>query len=174
MWFLFADNAFRYPYLESMGYPIVFIGAVMAGSRLVWFAVAHYAHKIEKLIKFKYLLLIEILIFSGYYLTTSSLNNPYVIGIVFSLVIWYMRWRSDIYTDHLINCLPDKKHKTTMLSIQSRVQSAIQIIIILWIAGVMDKSYKTWFMSLWIAIFILLTVAYIFFRKETKSQTKFS
>ncbi|MBU0626281.1 hypothetical protein KKH82_02390 [Patescibacteria group bacterium] len=59
-----TEAIFRYPYIESLGYPIAFIGAVMAGSRLVRFAVAHYAHKIEKLIKLKYLMILEIIIFT--------------------------------------------------------------------------------------------------------------
>ena len=172
--FLVSDSVFRYPYLESLGYPIAFIGIVMAGSRLVRFVVAHYTHKIEKLIKLKYLMLIEIFVFGWYYLTTSMINNPYILWIVFSLVIGYMWWRSDIYTDHLINCLPEKKHKTTMLSIKGRVGSIIQIVVVFFIGFVMTQSYKTGFTTLGIAIFIMLTGAYIFFRKETKEQTKFS
>ena len=88
--FLFADNAFRSPYLISLGYPLSYIGLVMGGSRLVWWLVGRYIALIEKYISFSTLLISEIFLFPLYYTGASTLNNPWILGILFSLVIgWF-------------------------------------------------------------------------------------
>ena len=66
--FLFADSAFRSPYLTSLGYPLVYIGLVMGGSRLVWWAVGRYITTIERYIPFQKLIVIELIVFPLYYI----------------------------------------------------------------------------------------------------------
>jgi hypothetical protein len=77
--FLYVDGSFRSPYLEELGYPIAWIGMVMGISRLVWFVVSRYAHKIEEYIPFKKLIVYEIFFFTLYYITASFLTNPYLV-----------------------------------------------------------------------------------------------
>ncbi len=166
--FLMADGVYRTPYLQSLWYPIAFIGFVMWLSRLVRFVVGQYADKIEKTIPLKKLMLLEILVFVVYYLSTSYISNPYLVGGIFSLVVWYFRWRSDIYVDHLIRLLPEKHYKSTMLSFKSWISWIIQSLLVLGIWFIMTDSYKLWFLILWILLFISLSAAYLFFIKETK------
>jgi len=168
--FLMADNAYRTPYLQSLGYPIIFIGLVMWGSRLVRFIVGQYAHKIENIISFKKLMFIEIVIFCTYYLSTAYISNPYVVWGIFSLIVGYFRWRSDIYTDHLIRLMPEKKYKSTMLSLRWWVSGVIQSILTFGIGFVMTGSYKVWFFLMGILLAIMLSINYIFFIKETKNS----
>lgn len=168
--FLTTDNSFRTPYLTSLGYPIIYIWFVMGLSRFVWFIVWKYAHKIEDFLPFKKLMLLEIFIFSFYYISASYINNPYVVWIIFSLVVWYNRGRNEIYTDHIINLIPWKKYKSTILSIKWQISWIIQIIMITIIGFVMNKSYKLWFMVLWITLFILLMTVYLFLIKEKKTK----
>ena len=78
----------------------------MGLSRFVRFIVGQYAHKIEKIISLKALMALEVLLFSAYYMSTSFFNNPYIVGIIFSLVVGYFWGREEVYTDHIINRIP--------------------------------------------------------------------
>lgn len=161
--FLFVDTSFRTPYLTSLWYPIIYIWFVMWLSRFVWFLVWKYIHKIEEFLPFKKLMLLEIFIFSSYYISASFINNPYLVGIIFSLVVWYLHGRWDIYTDHIINRIPWKKYKSTILSIKWQIAWIIQVIMITIIWFIMNISYKLWFLTLWIVLFVFLMTVYWFF-----------
>lgn len=167
--FLMADGAYRTPYLQSLWYPIAWIGLVMWWSRLVRFIIWQYAHKIEKIIPLQKLMIVETIIFAWYYMLASYIHNPYVVWGIFSLVIWYFRWRSDIYVDHLIKLLPEKQYKSTMLSLQSLISGFIKSLIVFFIWFIMTDSYKLWFLILWILLFVMLSITYMLFKKETKN-----
>lgn len=51
----------------------------MGFSRLVWFLVGRYAHKIENILPFKKLILAEVFLFSIYYMSASFISNPYLV-----------------------------------------------------------------------------------------------
>ncbi|AHB41706.1 Major facilitator superfamily MFS_1 [candidate division SR1 bacterium RAAC1_SR1_1] len=171
--FLIVDGSFRSPYLESLGYPIIYIGFVMGLSRLVWFVVGKYAHRIENFIPFKKMMLIETFLFSLYYISASFINDPYIVGIIFSLVVGYFRGRADIYTDHIINLIPGQKYKSTILSIRGQIAGIIQIILMTIVGLVMSVSYKLGFFIMGILLFILLMSIYLFFIKENKIKNQF-
>jgi hypothetical protein len=140
--------SFRSPYLEELGYPIARIGMVMGTSRLVWFVVSRYAHKLEQRIPFKKLIIAEIFLFTFYYISASFLTNPYLVGSIFSLIVGYFHGRSDIYTDHIINLIPGRKHKSTILSIRNRISSIIQIAMVIVAGYFMDISFSLGFLIL--------------------------
>lgn len=166
--FLQVDSSFRTPYLESLGYPIIYIWFVMWWSRFVRFLVWHYAHKIENIISLNKLMFLEIFIFSLYYIWAYFITNPYVLWILFSITIWYYWWRSEIYTDHIINLIPWKKYKSTILSIKWFISSIAQIILMIWVWFIMNISYKLWFLVMWITLFIVLNLIYFIFMKIKK------
>lgn len=168
--FLLVDWSFRTPYMQSLWYPVIYIGFVMGLSRLVWFWVWKYAHRIENIFPFKKLMLFEIFLFWLYYIWVSFLSNPYVVWVAFSLIIWYFRWRSEIYTDHIINLIPWKKYKSTILSIRWLISWVLQIILMVFIWFVMTSSYKLWFFVMWIVLFILLLIIYLFFIRKIDSD----
>lgn len=74
-----ADNAYRSPYLVSLGYPLIYLGFVMALSRLVWWYVGRSVKRIEHYISFRQLIMIEVCIFPLYYITTGYIENPWVV-----------------------------------------------------------------------------------------------
>ncbi len=167
--FLTVDSWFRMPYLTSLWYPIMYAGFVMWGSRLVRFIVWQYAHKIDAHIPFRKLLIIEVFLFSGYYMISARLNNPYIIGITFALVIWYFYGRSELYTDYIINLIPGKKYKSTILSIKGQISWIIQIILMFCTGFVMNTSYKLGFLILWCVLLLWLSSVYIFFIQNNKN-----
>ncbi len=164
--FLQVDWSFRTPYLESLGYPVIFLWFVMWLSRFVRFIVWQFAHKIEDKIDFHKLMLIEIFVFSFYYIWAYFITNPYLLWLLFSVVIWYMWWRYDIYTDHIINLIPWKKYKSTILSIKWFLSSIIQILLMIPIAFIMNKSYSLGFLVLWIILFFSLSSVYFWFLRK--------
>lgn len=159
--FLIADGSYRYVYLMSLGYPIIFIGAVMGISRLVWFVVGYYAHHIER-IQIETLMRIELFIFPISYVLIALFSNPYVVGIFFSIIIGYQFGRDQVYTAEFIrNLIRNQKYKATMLSITNLVKSIIQILISFIFAFIMQKSYKLGFFLLGITLFVILFIAYV-------------
>jgi hypothetical protein len=166
--FLLTDASFRWPYLQSLWYPLIYIWFVMGLSRFVWFIVWKYASRIEDFISFKKLMFLETFLFSLYYISASFIDNPYLVWIIFSLVIGYQWWRSDIYTDHIIKLIPWKKYKSTILSIKGQIVWIIQVIVMTTIWFIMNTSYKLWFLVLWVSLFIILINIYIFLLREKK------
>lgn len=158
--FLMADNAYRSPYLVSLGYPLVYLGFVMAGSRLVWWYVGRSVQYIERYISFQKLILIEICVFPLYYITTGCIENPWIVWTLFALTIGWFWWRSEIYTDHLIERIQDKRYRATALSLKSQIQNIFEVLVSFGIAGIMGISYALGFQVLGIVMFVLLFSVY--------------
>lgn len=167
-WFLSADQAFRSPYLESLWYPVIYIWFVMWLSRFVWFIVWKYIHLLEKYVSFKKMLLAEIFIFSGYYILSYFIDNPYITWLLFSLVIGYVWGRSEIYNDYFFENIEDPKYKSTLLSFKTLVKDLIQITVWISIWFVMNYSFKIGFLTLWIVLFLFLITLYSFIEIKEK------
>lgn len=166
MAFLVADNAFRAPYLMSLGYPIAWIGLVMGTSRIVWFLVGRSVPWLEKHVSTRILLFFEIFLFSGYYMATAFLSNPFVVGAIFSIIIGYMWGRNEIYNDLLLNSIHDVRYKSTMLSVREQIKSIVQTGATFGIGFVMAISYKLGFFVLGAILFPLLLITYFAMRKH--------
>ncbi len=170
--FMVADGAYRYVYLQSLGYPIIFIGAVMGLSRFVWFIIAHNIHYLEK-IPLRNIMLIEVFLFPLTYLLVAFFDNPYIVGLFFSVVIGYLWARDQLYTTEFINkYIINKKYKATMLSLTTQIDYVFQMIISFGVAFIMEKSFKLGFFVLGIALFVILLTAYLNMPKEHQVLTK--
>ncbi len=160
--FLFADSVYRSPYLVELGYPIAFIGLVMGGSRLVWWIVGRSIKTIERYISFRLFILTEVFLFPLYYIGVGYISNPWALGILFSLMIGWFWGRNEVYTDVLINHIPDPLYRATALSMKAQIDNIVQVITSFSIAGVMGISYALGFQVLGIAMFLLLGGIYLF------------
>ncbi|HIH23405.1 TPA: hypothetical protein HA251_00050, partial [Candidatus Woesearchaeota archaeon] len=153
-------GSFRYVYLQSLGYPIIFIGAVMGISRFVWFIIAQNIHYLQK-VPLQTLIKIELFLFPMSYMLIAAFDNPYVVGAFFSIIVGYQWARDQIYTTEFIqNYIVDKKYKATMLSVTTQIDYVFQMIIAFSIGFVMEQSYKLGFFTLSIALFCVLLIAY--------------
>ncbi len=168
--FLFADQAYRSPYLVSLGYPLIYIWFVMAASRLVWWYVGRSVKTIERYISFKKLIILEIFVFPIYYITTGYIENPWIVGTLFALIVGWFWWRSEIYTDHLIDRISDKRYRATALSLKSQMQNILEMSVSFGIAGVMGISYALGYQVLWVVMFFLLCWVYYFGIRRTTEQ----
>jgi hypothetical protein len=162
--FLMADSPFRGPYLVELWYPVIFIWAVMWLSRIVWFIIGHNIHIIERYFNLKRLMIFEILFFSTLLVLISLSNNPYIVWIIFSIIIWYKWGRSSLITWLFLNdYINDKNFKATFLSITSQLTSMIWIAVTYfkWLI-IFNYSYTVSYFILWISLFVLLIISYLF------------
>lgn len=165
--FLFADSAFRSVYLESLWYPIILIGAVMGFSRFVRFIVWHFSYILKEKFTLKQQLFFEIVVFTTYYILVSFISNPYMVWIIFSIVIWYMWWRGSVIEDYVLtHYTKDKKYKATILSIKSQISAIFQFTLSFFIWFIMNISYELWFMVLGFILFVVLVTSYNFIKVE--------
>lgn len=160
--FLFADNAYRSPFLTELGYPLAYIGLVMGGSRIIWWAVGRSIKHIEKYISFQKLILVELCVFPLYYIGAGYISSPWILWLVFSCIVGWFWGRNEVYTDYLIDHIPDSRYRATVLSMKTQIENFIQIGISFGIAGVMGISYALGFQILWVVMFILLSGIYYF------------
>ncbi len=164
--FIFGLSPFKEPFVESLGFPIIFIGSIMAFSRIIWFIVGHNL-KILKKIKIQRIFFYEIFFFSGLILISSQLKNPYVIGLIFAVLIGYYHGRNSIIGEYYLkNFLINKRYKATMLSIKQQIEKFFQVGIVLVIGFVMAISFSLGFLISGICILVILLGIYPFLKKS--------
>ena len=167
--FLMWENAYRTVYLESLWYPIVLIWLVMWLSRIVWFIVWHYAYLLEKLLTMRQLFLFEVFLFPFFLMIIAYFNNPYLVWILLSIIVWYQHGRKAIIQGMILNnYLPDKKYKATVLSLESWINSLTSMLTSFFAGFIMIHSYKLWYISLSFILFILLCISFYYIFRQRK------
>ncbi|MBW3019345.1 hypothetical protein KY329_04130, partial [Candidatus Woesearchaeota archaeon] len=112
---LLGLTAYKEPFVVSLGFPVVLVGAVMALSRVFWFIIGHNLKFLKK-IGVHRLLFIEMLLFPGIIILVSRLQNPYVVGFLIALLFGYYFARNSFIDDHyLANFTIKKRYKATMI-----------------------------------------------------------
>jgi MFS family permease len=164
--FLFTDSIYRSPYLVELWYPLAFIWFVMGGSRIVWWIIWRSIKTIEKYMSFRIFIISEIFLFPLYYIWVSYIKNPWILWFIFVVMVWWFWWRNEVYTDALIEEIPDKKYRSTALSIKTQFENIIQVVASFAIAWVMWISYSLGFQILGIVLCISLSCIYIFFLRK--------
>jgi MFS family permease len=163
---MIASGIYRTVYVESLGFPIIYIGVIMALSRFTWFILGNKLNVIKENFSLKSMMKFEILFFSISLVIASILNNPYLVVIILGVINGYHLARMPIITEHLLkNYCKNKKQKATILSINSQTGAIFQSIITFGIGFFMINSYKIGFFTLGIITFVLSTTAYLFSRK---------
>jgi len=166
--FIMALSPFKEPFVESLGFPIIFIGSIMAFSRVVWFIIGHNL-KILKKIKIQRLLFYEIFLFSGLIILSSQLINPYFISLIFVILIGYYHGRSSLIGEYYLNnFLINKRYKATMLSIKQQIGKLFESGIALLIGFVMAISFRLGFLVLGICMLLVLLVIYPSLKRQSK------
>ncbi len=163
-------SPFRSIYLESLGFPIIFIGTVMALSRFVWFIVWQYAHIIQNYFSFKWFLLLRMLVSVAPLFLIIIFQNPYVAWIIFALANWFKWWVVGITQDYTYKYyLSDTRYKATLSSIKSQVSFIIQIIA--WFSTgyiISITNYQVWYFVVWTSLLIILGTTFPFIKTKQK------
>jgi len=161
-------SPFKEPFVESLGFPIIFIGSVMALSRVVWFIVGHNL-KILKKIPIRKLLFYEIFIYSGLIILVSQLKNPYIVGIIIAILIGYNYGRSPVFGDYYFeNFLMNKRYKATMISIKQQIKKLCETCIAFSVGYIMVISFSLGFLIVGICGLVILLVLYPFLIRSIK------
>lgn len=165
--FATSEAVFRYVYLETLGYPIAWVGFVMGLSRLVWFFVGRYAHLIEEYFTMRQLLIFELLFFPGYFFVAAYLSNPYLIAAVIIVAIGYMWGRGQVIEGYILNNhISDKNYKATVISIKNQIGLFFQFVVPFSIGFIMNYSYKLGYAVLGICLFAVLLTSFFFINKK--------
>ncbi len=160
--------AFRSVYLLDLGLPVIWVGSVMALSRLVRFIVGQYIHILEEKFTMKQQFLLEIIVFSGAYFAVALIPNIYTVGIIFALVIWYQWARNTLMDKYILSkYAKDKRYKATILSLRWLSNNIFAIIVSFGIWYAMNISYQLGFLILGFVSIIGLSMSYYYiFRKK--------
>lgn len=162
---LSGATAFNGVFAQSLGFPVIFIGSIMALSRIIWFVIGHNL-KILKKMSLKSMILFEIIFFSGMLILISQMINPFIVGAMMALVIGYRRGRDPIIQEYCLNnFLINKRYKATMLSIKSQLEQLMNSGFIIFIGFVMGVSFSLGYLIAGIALFVILILMYPFVRK---------
>ncbi len=162
-WFFLWDTAFRWPYLIDLGFPLIWIGLVLGFSRIVRFVIWHYIHHLENYITMKQHFFFDMILFSFWYILIAYFNNPYVVWLIISIILWYKWGRISLIQSYLLkDYIKDKRYKATMLSIESQLTNIIWMFTSLMFGYIISTSYELWYFSLGISLFICLSISYYF------------
>jgi len=163
-------SPFKEPFAQSLGLPIIFIGAIMGFSRIIWFIVGHNL-KFLKRIKMEKLLLYETFFFSLSLIILSQLKNPYIVGIIIATFMGYYFGRSSIIEEYYLqNFLINKRYKATMLSIKELSRKLFQAIAIFVGGFFMVISFNLGYLVSGIFLLVVLLGMYPFLRKSIKDK----
>ncbi len=155
-------------FVKELGFPIIFIGSIMAVSRLVWFVVGHNLNVLKK-ISVKRLFFYEIFIFSGLVIIASQLSNPYIVGLLLAISIGYYYGRNPIVEGYYLdNFLLNRRYKATMLSIKQQVKNVIQSGVTFVIGFVMAISFSLGFLVAGVSMLVVVLGIYPFMKKYLK------
>ena len=167
--FVLAVSPYNGVYLQSLGFPVIFIGVLVSFSRVFMFFFGHFSHVIEKKIGAKDLIFYEIFFFTTLCLLISLYNNPYLVGLMIVILIGYYHARKMLMTGYFLDnfCVNDKL-KATMLSINAQIESVFQAIAMLFLMFLMNYSYKIGYFFAGVMLFVSLSLIYIRLRKRLK------
>ncbi|MDD2870803.1 MAG: MFS transporter [Candidatus Gracilibacteria bacterium] len=162
-----ASTSFRNVYLQDLGYPVIFIGFVMGLSRFFWFIFGHYAHYLQKIMTMKQFFILDMLVFVGGFFLAVILDNPYIVGLLFSIVVGYLWGRGPVVQHYLLtNYKIDNNYKASILSINGQFSSIFQIIGSFGIGYFMSQSFKLGFFVFGVTLFFILITSYYFIYKR--------
>lgn len=166
--FFMWEHAYRGLYLQHLWYPLVLMWTIMAGSRIVWYIVWKYAHNIEKYISFRTHFYGEMIWFSLALFAIFYFSNPYLVGMIYILMIGYQHGRKPILEHYLLqNYISDKRYKATFLSMESQFSSIVSMVITFAMWYFVAHSFELWYALLTLSLLIsFMIIFFLIFRKE--------
>ncbi len=165
--FFVGSVSFKEIYLQSLGFPVIFIGSVMALSRVLWFVIGNNIYRFEKHLNLKRLFSYELFLFPLFFLLIAYFSNPYLVGFLFALIGGWLFGRTHLIIGKFIDSYtPDKKYKATVLSIKGQISKLLQSVVSLGIGFFMQHSYKLGYYIISACLFVSLAVTYGFIKKR--------
>lgn len=165
--FLLAASPYRPVFLESLGYPVAWLGGVMAFSRLVWFVVGRYAHVLEERVGVERLLAVEMVVFPLWMAAIALVGRPFVAAGLFAVLVGYRWGREQVVTRHFLeNFIRDGRLKATMLSVKGLVRMVVMAVVTFGIGFVMERSFQLGFLVLAGAWLVALAAGFVWLRSS--------
>ncbi|MDA1169018.1 MAG: MFS transporter [bacterium] len=92
--FAIAQMSYIYPYMESLGFPVAFVGLIAGLRSLAQYFVGDNITKFEKRMNIKRIFLFDLVLFSSSFVLISFLDNFYIITLILIIVGGYEVGRS--------------------------------------------------------------------------------
>jgi len=169
--FSIAQMTFIAPYLDTLGFPIVFLGLLAGLRSLGQFVVGNKIVKFEERMNIKGIFLFDILLFTASFALIALLNNFYLIALILIVVGSYAVGRNAFIDGYLgKHYVKDKNYMATTLSIKGQIAMMFNFVAVFGIGYVMNYSYKLGFYVMGGALFLILLGTYFFVenRKTTR------
>lgn len=171
LWLLIWESSFRYLYLEELWYPVIYVGFVMGLSRWARYVFSRYIHIFEKYIDFRKFVFLELL-FPITCILAAFFNNPYIIAGIIIVMLWYLWGRKPIIDGYILNKYKiDKNYKATILSFQGQMTLIFQVVSTFGLGYIMSISYKLWYYSLGVSLFLIIGISTLFLRKQKDTSS---
>lgn len=163
-------SPFRGIYLESLWFPIIFIGTVMGLSRLTWFWVGHYAHIIQEKTSFRGFLILKMSVSILGLIGVVLFQNPYVVGVIFALVNGFWWWVSWVAKDYIFkHYTGDSRYKATIISLSTQVNAFFQIATSFVIGYIVSAySYEAGYFIAAVSMWAICIMSYPFIKIKKK------
>lgn len=162
--FFLVESSFRYIYLESVTGSLFMISMVVFISRIVWFIVWEFSHKIIEKLELEEFLFFETFFFSWIFIFTHFFQfNPYVTIFLVSFILWYMHWRRPLIWQYILE-LSWKYSKDRALFISSLwiFVNIFGLIFPFWISYIYNNYLNNVYLIKSIFFLIILFIIYVF------------
>ncbi|MCB9370450.1 MFS transporter [Candidatus Woesearchaeota archaeon] len=155
--FSIAKTNFIFPYLETLGFPIVALGVVLGLSAFLQFFMGKNLGRFEKSLPIKKILLFDTVFFPLSFFIIAFSNSFYVVAFVLILVGAYEMGRRTFVDGYLLkHYIADKRYKATILSIKGQISMVFNFSLVFSIGFFMNTSYKLGFYIMGGVLFFIL------------------
>ncbi len=159
--FSIAKTNFAFPYLESLGFPIIFVGLIIGLSAFIQFLIEKNIARFENNVNIKKIFLFDLIFFSLSFLLIALVDNFYIIAFILIIFSGYEMGRRSFIDGYLLkNHINDKNYKATMLSIKGQITMIINFTVTFGVGFFMNSSYELGFSIMGLILFTILAFVY--------------
>ena len=158
-----AKMNYVFPYVETLGFPIKWLGVIVGFRLLAQFLVANNLGRFEHRINVKKIFLFDIFIFTLVFVLIAALNDFYLIVLILIIIGGYQVGRRAFVEGYLTkNYIPDKRYIATVLSFKEQSSMIVTSLTVFGIGYVMNYSYKAGFYTMGVVLFLILFSVFMF------------
>lgn len=165
-----SSTRFRAAYSIDIWLSIELVWIVAWTVPLFIFIFWYFIEFIEKYLWLKGILIINFINFSLLFFVFAMINNPYLFALLVWIVNGFFHLTYSIINHKIIEELPNKKYKATVLSLRSQISMILMVWwpVLLWFLA--KDSFKVWFIYFSIIIFLMLIIPFIWCFRYLKNN----
>ncbi len=168
----YVFGIFRSSYQAFLEVPVIYFGIFFGIGRAIASVILIYSGKIKKKTSIYSLFMLEIIVFTLFFLVLGLCPIWWVVILTFIAINSAKHGLNTVHNSYLLDVIKDSKFKATLLSVRSQIDKIIGAIVGLGIGVAVDLwSYQTAFLLTAIFLLILLGPLYLFILRSKKDLT---